>query len=87
VLVVSVDHIDGGVVAPDELPLFLTREEAAAVPRISRTLAYELAHRYRATAGVDGLPVVRLGRRLRVPRRAVAELASPTGPYRREGSA
>ena len=50
------------------LPLFLTVEEAAAVVRIGRTAAYQLAARYEATDGREGLPVVRFGRLLRVPR-------------------
>jgi excisionase family DNA binding protein len=50
------------------LPDFLTVEEAAAVLRIGRTAAYELARRYRVSGGVEGLPVVVLGRLLRVPR-------------------
>ncbi len=51
-------------VAPD----FLTVEEAARVVRIGRTSAYELARRYLDTDGAEGLPVVRFGRQLRVPR-------------------
>lgn len=58
-----------------QLPLLLTVEEAAAVLRIGRTLAYSLARRYEETGGVDGLPVVRLGNCLRVPRWALLELA------------
>jgi excisionase family DNA binding protein len=50
------------------LPDFLTVEEAAAVLRIGRTTAYDLARRYRVTGGAEGLPVVVLGRMLRVPR-------------------
>lgn len=57
------------------LPLLLTVEEAAAVLRIGRTLAYSLAHRYEKTGGVTGLPVIRLGNCLRVPRWALIELA------------
>jgi excisionase family DNA binding protein len=47
-------------------PLTLTIPEVAALLRISRNLAYELAAR-------DGLPVpvLRLGRRLLVPRQAL----------------
>jgi excisionase family DNA binding protein len=51
-----------------EAPDFLTIEEAAAVLRISRTAAYKLAHQYLRTNGREGLPVVRIGRNLRVPR-------------------
>lgn len=58
-----------------ELPLLLTVEEAAEVLRIGRTLAYSLAHRYEESGGVTGLPVIRLGGCLRVPRWALLELA------------
>ena len=52
----------------DRAPDFLTVEEAAAVLRIGRSKAYELAREYLATDGASGLPVIRLGRQLRVPR-------------------
>lgn len=42
--------------------------------RISRSLAYELAHRYEASDGTEGLTVMRVGSCLRVPRWALAEL-------------
>jgi hypothetical protein len=67
----------------DGLPEMLTVCEAAAVLRIGRTLAYQLASRYLA-GQPDGIPVVRLGGCLRVPRSALTELvrhgrlASPT---------
>jgi excisionase family DNA binding protein len=62
-------------VALDELPEFLTVEEAARVLRISRTSAYLLAQRWRHTGGRSGLPVQRLGRLLRVPRSALERMA------------
>jgi excisionase family DNA binding protein len=52
----------------EELPEVLTVEEAAAVLRISRGAGYALARQYLARDGREGLPVVRLGRSLRVPR-------------------
>jgi excisionase family DNA binding protein len=58
----------------EELPEVLTVEEAAAVLRIGRGAAYELARQYRATNGHEGLPVVTLGRSLRVPRAALRRL-------------
>ena len=61
----------------DELPVVLTIEEAAAVLRIGRTAAYELARQWRATEGRVGLPVVCFGRRLRVPRAALLRLIDP----------
>jgi excisionase family DNA binding protein len=51
-----------------DLPAFLTVDEAAAVLRLGRTAAYEAAAR-------GELPTVRFGRRLRVPRGALLELA------------
>ena len=49
-------------------PDFLTIEQAAAILRVGRTAAYALAQRYLATDGAEGLPVIRIGRQLRVPR-------------------
>ena len=60
----------------DEYPLLLTVEEAAGVLRIGRSLAYELARLYESTDGHDGLPVLRVGALMRVPRWALAELIS-----------
>jgi excisionase family DNA binding protein len=49
---------------------FLTILEAAELLGVSRTTAYEMARRYLATDGREGMPVVRLGKRLlRSPRR------------------
>ena len=53
----------------------LTVDEAARVLRIGRSLAYQLAREYEASGGVSGLPVIRLGGCLRVPRWALLELA------------
>ena len=65
---------------PEDLPIVVSVEEAAAFLRIGRTCAYELARRYEATGGREGLPVVRLGRLLRVPRQG---LLSALGTDRR----
>jgi hypothetical protein len=69
------------VTTKSDLAPFLTILEAAAMLRIGRTAAYEQARRYLATDGREGLPVVRLGRMLRVPSHALARLAdlSQTG--------
>ena len=62
--------------ALDDLPEFLTVEEAARVLRISRTSAYLLAQRWRYSRGETGLPVQVLGRLLRVPRAALERMAA-----------
>lgn len=53
----------------------LTVDEAAAVLRIGRSLAYQLAREYESSGGLSGVPVIRLGGCLRVPRWALLELA------------
>lgn len=60
--------------APSERPRLLTIDEAAEEMRIGRSLAYVLAHRYEASDGRDGLPVLRFGSCIRVPRWALVEL-------------
>ena len=52
----------------------LTIEEAARVLRIGRSLAYQLAGEYMASGGTSGMPVIRIGGCLRVPRWALLEL-------------
>ncbi len=58
----------------DDLPLMLTVAEAAVVLRVSRTTAYKLAEDWRTSGGREGLPVIKLGRRLVVRRVDLAEL-------------
>jgi excisionase family DNA binding protein len=60
----------------DSEPQTLTIEEAARVLRIGRTTAYALAKERRSTGGRSGLPVLELGRTLRVPRAALDRLLS-----------
>ncbi len=52
----------------DTASMYMTVEEAARHLRIGRTLAYRLAREYLATGGRSGLPVIRVGRLLRVRR-------------------
>lgn len=63
-----------------DTPEFLTVEEAAALLRIGRTSAYALAREWRDTGGQRGLPVIELGRQLRVPRSALEEMHSAPIP-------
>lgn len=58
----------------DGLPAILKVEEAARILRISRTSAYDLAKQWLETSGQVGLPVIRLGRSLRVPRKALEDM-------------
>jgi excisionase family DNA binding protein len=51
-----------------DLPAFLTVDEAAVLLRVGRSAMYEAASR-------GELPTIRVGRRLRVPRAALLELA------------
>ena len=50
------------------VPDLLTIDEIRRVLRISRTTAYCKAREYRSTDGRSGIPVVEIGRKLRVPR-------------------
>lgn len=55
-------------------PEVLTVEEAAQILRIGRNSAYGLARKWIDSGGVEGLPAIRLGRCLRVPRSALERL-------------
>lgn len=55
-------------------PAVMTIEEAARVLRIGRSAAYEQARRFISTGGAEGLPAVKLGRCLRVPRQALSRM-------------
>lgn len=65
--------VDGTAV---EAPTLLVKvEDAARMLGISRSLAYELANRWLNGDHTDGLPSVRLGRRILVQRAALDRLA------------
>ena len=55
----------------DECPDLLRVGEAAAVLRVSRSTAYTYAKQFELTGGREGLPVIRVGRSLRVPKAAL----------------
>ena len=77
------DPQDGGSPVPlEELPEFLTVEEAAAVLRIGRASTYLLAQQWRHSGGRSGLPVQRLGQLLRAPRSALVRMAVSPGDGR-----
>ena len=48
----------------DELPDILTIREVADFMRISPAVAYEMARRYKATRGREGLPIFMAGARM-----------------------
>lgn len=62
----------------DDVPELLTIPEAAQLLRISRTTAYAEANRFEHTG--EGLPVIRLGRSLRVPRVQLRRLIAGEAP-------
>jgi hypothetical protein len=74
----EVPPYDAGTGFLGNLPEVLTVEEAAAVLRIGRRMAYEQAQLWRATGGREGLPVVVIGRCLRVPRIELERLLCPS---------
>jgi excisionase family DNA binding protein len=55
----------------EQMPEMLRVDEAAAVLRISRSCAYDEIATFERTAGAEGLPAIRIGRCLRVPKRAL----------------
>jgi Helix-turn-helix domain len=55
----------------DTLPDMPRVDEAAAVLRISRSRAYDEVAAFQRTGGAEGLPSIRIGRCLRVPKRAL----------------
>jgi excisionase family DNA binding protein len=58
----------------DDLPAFLTVEQAARVLQIGRSKAYELTIEWDRSGGASGLPFVWFGCQKRVPRAALARL-------------
>jgi hypothetical protein len=56
-------------------PAFVRVRDAALILGISKSAAYELANAWLATEGRAGLPAVRLGRCILVPRAALERLA------------
>lgn len=66
-------------------PEMLTLMEAAAILRIGRTTAYQLAAEYLRSGGTRGLPVVRVGRQLRLLRSDLDDVMKhgTTAPPRR----
>ena len=58
-----------------EEPLLYTVQQAARKLHIGRTLAYQQAELYLATGGSDGIPTIKIGNCLRIPRPGLLTLA------------
>jgi hypothetical protein len=52
----------------DDLPPFMTVEQAAKVLQLGRSKTYELSVEWERTGGASGLPFVWFGRQKRIPR-------------------
>jgi hypothetical protein len=57
-----------------DLPLMLSVEQTCKVLGIGRSLAYSQVRRYLATGGREGIPAVRIGSVIRVPRAGLIDL-------------
>jgi excisionase family DNA binding protein len=55
---------------------FLRVREAALVLGMSSSATYEMANAWLTTGGRTGLPAVRMGRRILIPRAAIDRLAA-----------
>jgi excisionase family DNA binding protein len=61
----------------DDLPPFLTVDQAAKVLQLGRSKTYELTVEYDLSAGRTGLPFVWLGKQKRIPRTALIRFMDP----------
>ncbi len=62
----------------DDLPPFLTVEQAAKVLQLGRSKSYELTVEWEQTGGNSGLPFVWFGHQKRVPRAALEQFIERT---------
>ena len=60
----------------DDLPILLKVDEAMRVLRIGRSKAYEMTTLYETSGGLKGLPCLRMGDVLRIPRFALEEFVT-----------
>ena len=60
--------------ATTDMPKLITVPQAARALQIGRSTAYDLAHAWLDSCGAEGLPVVRIGRTMRVPVAALERL-------------
>ncbi len=62
----------------DELPPFMTIDQAAEVLQLGRSKTYELTVEWERTGGKSGLPFVWFGCQKRIPRAALVQLIEST---------
>ena len=62
----------------DDLPPFMTVEQAAKVLQFGRSKTYDLTAEWERTSGRSGLPFVKFGSQKRVPRAALVRLIEST---------
>ncbi len=62
----------------DDLPPFMTVEQAAKVLQLGRSKTYELTVEWQYSSGKSGLPFVWFGSQKRVPRAALVRLIEMT---------
>ena len=60
----------------EQLPLLLTVAEAGRLLRVGRSHAYNQVTLYFTSGGTDGIPALRLGGLLRIPKHALHELVT-----------
>jgi len=58
----------------DDLPPFMTVDQAAEVLQLGRSKTYELTVEWERTGGDSGIPFVRFGSQKRVPRVALVRM-------------
>ena len=58
----------------DDLPPFMTVEQAAKVLQLGRSKTYELTVEWELTSGQTGLPFVKFGSQKRIPRAALVRM-------------
>ena len=61
----------------EDLPPFMTVEQAAKVLQLGRSKTYELTVEFDCSAGRSGLPFVWLGKQKRIPRTALVRFMDP----------
>ncbi|MCU1497586.1 MAG: DNA-binding protein [Acidimicrobiales bacterium] len=59
----------------EDPPPFLRVDQAQELTQLGRTQVYEQTRRFLDTDGREGIPVVRFGRSLRIPKAALLRLA------------